>query len=361
MKKTKLHTKALLTVLVGTTFIFGALPQTTFAASAATVSESQSVTESDTLGSTGGQVADDGVTELATDSLMTDVTSELTTDSSAITEEPIIDSPALEGTTVSAESDDDVGTLTEAAQAEPEGTLVSLHSSNNTYHIMPAPDTDDVPSSYLPVTIQLNDVDVDAYIKGTSDSTVLLYASSSKSGEGWFFFDMDEGTFLNADDILTPSSSIDTFMSEHKFVIMLIAIIVLVILIVVIILLAVSFRGIMKEYEAEIDKLKKENESSDGSDDDTGSNTTARKIHLAPEGTPMLGDKALFPGDDDTAESYADSDYDNQAEPDDDDYETSDDYDDTAFDSVGDDSVSEMKASLKDIDKVLEGTKKYKK
>lgn len=257
--------------------------------------------------------------------------------------------------------DDEVGTLTEADQSAPDGTIVSVHAGGGVYNILEKPDSVDAPSLYMPVTINLNDVDVSAYIRRSSDSTVLLYASGPDGYVGWYFFDTDEGTFLAADDILGDGSgSVSSFVESHKFIIMLIAIIILVILIIVIIILAVSLKGIMKDYETEIERLKKEGRSSEEKGSTKAgdkSDNVVHTIHRAPEGTPMLGDKALFPSDDEVHESYADSDYDNQVqlEGDDDKYD-GDDYDDSAFSES-----SDMKASFDKIDEVLESTKKYKK
>lgn len=54
-------------------------------------------------------------------------------------------------------------------------------------------------------------------------------------------------------------SSLDKFMDKNKFVIMLIAVIVLVVLIVVIVILAISMKNLIKEYEAELDRLEDDN------------------------------------------------------------------------------------------------------
>ena len=139
--------------------------------------------------------------------------------------------------------------------------VVSLHSSNNTYYILNKPASVDTPSSYLPVKIKINDTDVKAYMKGTGSSTVLLYAADENGNQGWYFFNTDEGTFMNASDIIGQSDSLSSFMSEHKFVIMLIAIIVLVILVVIIVILAVSLKGLIADYETQIDRLKKDNDA----------------------------------------------------------------------------------------------------
>ncbi len=295
--------------------------------------------------------------------------------------------------------EDEVGTLTEAENI-PDNTLVSVHSSGNTYYIISKPEAVSVPSAYLPVKIKLNDTDVKAYMKGTNGSTVLLYAANADGHQGWYYFNTQEGTFLDATDLLdnTTSDSLSEFMSKNKFIIMLIAIIVLVVLVVVIIILAVSLKGMITDYEAQIDRLKND---LDKKDEEKKSNKTqtVEKTDDTPEhirlsahndSNPIIGDKALFP-DEDTHESYADSDYDNQVSPDEDDYIHTDDYDDTAFDDMNDGAGSEssqaetkqeddltdsafaiteddakdekqrqIQASLDEIDAVLESAKKYK-
>ena len=285
---------------------------------------------------------------------------------------------------VSTMTEDEVGTLTESDNADsniPDGTVVTLTSSNSTYYIMNKPDSVSAPDSYIPAKVKLNDVDVRAYIKSTSDSIVLLYAANSDGSKGWYFFDTQEGTFMNAADIIDSSSSgLDKFMSKNKFVIMLIAIIVLVILIVVIVMLATSLKGLINDYEAQIDKLKKDNESTHDHDVDTAEEESHEPIripHHESGDTPTINNKALFPGDEEIHENYEDSDYDNQVVIDEEDFAHTDDYDDSAFssdhntpdgtsDSVfSDDTTSDenqaakIKASLDEIDAALESAKKY--
>ena len=244
--------------------------------------------------------------------------------------------------------------------------VVSLHSSNNTYYILNKPASVDTPSSYLPVKIKINDTDVKAYMKGTGSSTVLLYAADENGNQGWYFFNTDEGTFMNASDIIGQSDSLSSFMSEHKFVIMLIAIIVLVILVVIIVILAVSFKGLIADYETQIDRLKKDNDarqtssgnkaSDNSSSDDKASEPGQEKLRIHSHDSsevPTINNKALFPDDEAVHESYADSDYDNQVVPEEYDHihaDDTDDYDDTAFDSN----------SMEAIDAALESAKKYK-
>ena len=244
--------------------------------------------------------------------------------------------------------------------------VVSLHSSNNTYYILNKPASVDTPSSYLPVKIKINDTDVKAYMKGTGSSTVLLYAADENGNQGWYFFNTDEGTFMNASDIIVQSDSLSSFMSEHKFVIMLIAIIVLVILVVIIVILAVSLKGLIADYETQIDRLKKDNDarqtssgnkaSDNSSSDDKASESGQEKLRIHSHDSsevPTINNKALFPDDEAVHESYADSDYDNQVVPDEYDHihaDDTDDYDDTAFDSN----------SMEAIDAALESAKKYK-
>ncbi len=244
--------------------------------------------------------------------------------------------------------------------------VVSLHSSNNTYYILNKPASVDTPSSYLPVKIKINDTDVKAYMKGTGSSTVLLYAADENGNQGWYFFNTDEGTFMNASDIIGQSDSLSSFMSEHKFVIMLIAIIVLVILVVIIVILAVSLKGLIADYEMQIDRLKKDNDarqtssgnkaSDNSSSDDKASESGQEKLRIHSHDSsevPTINNKALFPDDEAVHESYADSDYDNQVVPDEYDHihaDDTDDYDDTAFDSN----------SMEAIDAALESAKKYK-
>lgn len=244
--------------------------------------------------------------------------------------------------------------------------VVSLHSSNNTYYILNKPASVDTPSSYLPVKIKINDTDVKAYMKGTGSSTVLLYAADENGNQGWYFFNTDEGTFMNASDIIGQSDSLSSFMSEHKFVIMLIAIIVLVILVVIIVILAVSLKGLIADYETQIDRLKKDNDarqtssgnkaSDNSSSDDKASESGQEKLRIHSHDSsevPTINNKALFPDDEAVHESYADSDYDNQVVPEEYDHihaDDTDDYDDTAFDSN----------SMEAIDAALESAKKYK-
>ena len=244
--------------------------------------------------------------------------------------------------------------------------VVSLHSSNNTYYILNKPASVDTPSSYLPVKIKINDTDVKAYMKGTGSSTVLLYAADENGNQGWYFFNTDEGTFMNASDIIGQSDSLSSFMSEHKFVIMLIAIIVLVILVVIIVILAVSLKGLIADYEMQIDRLKKDNDarqtssgnkaSDNSSSDDKASESGQEKLRIHSHDSsevPTINNKALFPDDEAVHESYADSDYDNQVVPEEYDHihaDDTDDYDDTAFDSN----------SMEAIDAALESAKKYK-
>lgn len=244
--------------------------------------------------------------------------------------------------------------------------VVSLHSSNNTYYILNKPASVDTPYSYLPVKIKINDTDVKAYMKGTGSSTVLLYAADENGNQGWYFFNTDEGTFMNASDIIGQSDSLSSFMSEHKFVIMLIAIIVLVILVVIIVILAVSLKGLIADYETQIDRLKTDNDarqtssgnkaSDNSSLDDKASESGQEKLRIHSHDSsevPTINNKALFPDDEAVHESYADSDYDNQVVPEEYDHihaDDTDDYDDTAFDSN----------SMEAIDAALESAKKYK-
>lgn len=179
----------------------------------------------------------------------------ITIDSSAVTE--AVESELTSDAETMTDTEDEVGTLTEADMNAPDDTLVSLHSKNATYYIIPRPSSVEAPAAYLPAQISLNDVTVNAYIKSSGDKTVLLYAANEQGHKGWYFFNTDEGTFLSADDILTDESALGSFMSEHQFVIMLIAIIILVILIIVIIMLAVSMKNLMADYEAEIERMKK--------------------------------------------------------------------------------------------------------
>ena len=229
-----------------------------------------------------------------------------------------------------------------------------------------------VPSSYLPVRIKLNDTDVKAYMKGTSDDTVLIYAANTDGHQGWYYFNTKEGTFLDAQDLIETTDSLSSFISKNKFIIMLIAIIVLVILVVVIIILAVSLKGLIADYEAQIDRLKKNLDQKDAkAAGESSSNTEKEPIRMGGHNDnrdiPTINDKALFPSDDEVVhESYADSDYDNQVSPDEEDVIHTDDYDDTAFDDMPDadkadeDREEQIKASLEEIDKALESAKKFK-
>lgn len=284
-------------------------------------------------------------------------------------------------------TEDEVGTLTEADQnaSAPADTLVSVHSNNNTYNIIPKPNSVSVPTGYLPVKINLNDTDIRAYMKESSSNTVLLYAATNDGHQGWYFFNPNEGTFLDATDLIEETDSLSSFIDKHKFVIMLIAIIVLVILVVVIIILAVSLKGLIADYEAQIDKLKKDNEEKESTANETSEAAEpsakaaehVRMPHHDNSEVPTINNKALFPGDNEVIhESYADSDYDNQVSPDEDDVIHTDDYDDTAFEDVADDSEpidsafdvkedtesteSKIQASLDEIDAALESAKKYK-
>ena len=305
----------------------------------------------------------------------------------------------------STDSETDTATVTASdsetdteASAAPAGTLVDIHSSANTYYVLNKPDSVSVPSSYLPVRIKLNDTDVKAYMKGTSDDTVLIYAANTDGHQGWYYFNTKEGTFLDAQDLIETTDSISSFISKNKFIIMLIAIIVLVILVVVIIILAVSLKGLIADYEAQIDRLKKNLDQKDAkAAGDANSNTEKepiRMVHHDDRDIPTINDKALFPSDDEIVhETYADSDYDNQVSPDEEDVIHTDDYDDTAFDDMGDadkssgastddtsasgsidsafdvvddnkaadDREEQIKASLEEIDKALESAKKFKK
>lgn len=303
------------------------------------------------------------------------------TESTSVTDTETISISADTDTSedISTVTEDEVGTLTESGNADsniPDGTVVTLTSSNNTYYIMNKPDSVSAPDAYIPAKVKLNDVDVRAYIKSTSDSIVLLYASNSDGNKGWYFFDTKEGTFMNATDIIDSSSSgLDKFMSKNKFVIMLIAIIVLVILIVVIVMLAVSLKGLITDYEAQIDKLKKNNESTHDQGSDTAeeeSHEPIRITHHENGDIPTINNKALFPGDEEIHESYEDSDYDNQVVIEEEDFAHTDDYDDSAFSSdnntpdeasdsvfADDTTADKIKASLDEIDAALESAKKY--
>ena len=298
--------------------------------------------------------------------------------------EPATPPALIDSETKPVVTEDEVGTLTEADQnaSAPADTLVSVHSNNNTYNIIPKPNSVSVPTGYLPVKINLNDTDIRAYMKGSSSNTVLLYAATNDGHQGWYFFNPNEGTFLDATDLIEETDSLSSFIDKHKFVIMLIAIIVLVILVVVIIILAVSLKGLIADYEAQIDKLKKDNEEKESTANETSEAAEpsakaaehVRMPHHDNSEVPTINNKALFPGDDEVIhESYADSDYDNQVSPDEDDVIHTDDYDDTAFEDVADDSEpidsafdvkedteSKIQASLDEIDAALESAKKYK-
>ena len=241
-------------------------------------------------------------------------------------------------------TEDEVGTLTEADQnaSAPADTLVSVHSNNNTYNIIPKPNSVSVPTGYLPVKINLNDTDIRAYMKGSSSNTVLLYAATNDGHQGWYFFNPNEGT-------------------------------------------SVSLMGLIADYEAQIDKLKKDNEEKESTANETSEAAEpsakaaehVRMPHHDNSEVPTINNKALFPGDNEVIhESYAASDYDNQVSPDEDDVIHTDDYDDTAFEDVADDSEpidsafdvkedtesteSKIQASLDEIDAALESAKKYK-
>lgn len=325
--------------------------------------------------------------------------SDTTASSSQTSTYTSISENVTEDTSVTA-MEDEVGTLTEAENI-PDNTLVSVHSSGNAYYIISKPDAVSVPSAYLPVKIKLNDTDIKAYMKGTNGSTVLLYAANADGHQGWYYFNTQEGTFLDATDLLdsTTSDSLSEFMSKNKFIIMLIAIIVLVVLVVVIIILAVSLKGMIADYEAQIDRLKNDLDKKDEEKKSVKTHTVETaadapehiRLSSRNDSNPIIGNKSLFP-DEDTHESYADSDYDNQVSPDEDDYIHTDDYDDSAFDDMNDSAVRsssqietksednltepassltqddakeekqrQIQASLDEIDAVLESAKKYKK
>lgn len=333
-----------------------------------------------------------------------------TTESESSTEEALSANQPDEPDMVNLE--DEVGTLTDSSNI-PDNTLVSVHSSGNTYYVLEKPAAVDVPSAFLPVKIKLNDTDIKAYMKGTDGNTVLLYAANTGGHQGWYYFNTQEGTFLDATDLLESSEtdSLSSFISQNKFIIMLIAIIVLVVLVVIIIILAVSLKGMIADYESQIDRLKKnidkkeeaskaaknkaKDESSKASESQRSAKENSGAEHIrmsAPSNViPTINNKALFP-DEDTHESYADSDYDNQVSPDEDDYIHTDDYDDSAFDDMNDggqdtckdssqpektkdsddaidsafdvaedtDRDRKIQASLDEIDAVLESAKKYK-
>lgn len=307
--------------------------------------------------------ADESETE--TDETETrNITTVITSDTEQIETVTLSQDTADEPPAVDAANNSDSG-FEDSTQAVSD-YVVSLHSSNNTYYILNKPASVDTPSSYLPVKIKINDTDVKAYMKGTGSSTVLLYAADENGNQGWYFFNTDEGTFMNASDIIGQSDSLSSFMSEHKFVIMLIAIIVLVILVVIIVILAVSLKGLIADYEMQIDRLKKDNDarqtssgnkaSDNSSSDDKASESGQEKLRIHSHDSsevPTINNKALFPDDEAVHESYADSDYDNQVVPDEYDHihaDDTDDYDDTAFDSN----------SMEAIDAALESAKKYK-
>ena len=139
-------------------------------------------------------------------------------------------------------------------------------------------------------------------------------------------------------------------MSKHKFVIMLIAIIVLVVLVVVIVILAISFKGLIADYEAQIEKLKKGTDESlfasgRKSNSKDESEEAVKIIHQGDEDIPTINNKALFPGDEEILETYADSDYDNQV---------------SMTDIHDHDTDTHQQPSMDDIDAVLESAKKYK-
>ena len=309
--------------------------------------------------------ADESESETETDETETrNITTVITSDTEQIETVTLSQDTADEPPAVDAANNSDSG-FEDSTQTVSD-YVVSLHSSNNTYYILNKPASVDTPSSYLPVKIKINDTDVKAYMKGTGSSTVLLYAADENGNQGWYFFNTDEGTFMNASDIIGQSDSLSSFMSEHKFVIMLIAIIVLVILVVIIVILAVSLKGLIADYETQIDRLKKDNDarqtssgnkaSDNSSSDDKASESGQEKLRIHSHDSsevPTINNKALFPDDEAVHESYADSDYDNQVVPDEYDHihaDDTDDYDDTAFDSN----------SMEAIDAALESAKKYK-
>ncbi len=315
--------------------------------------------------STSSQADTSSESETETDETETgNITTVITSDTEQIETVTLSQDTANEPPAVDAANNSDSG-FEDSTQTVSD-YVVSLHSSNNTYYILNKPASVDTPSSYLPVKIKINDTDVRAYMKGTGSSTVLLYAADENGNQGWYFFNTDEGTFMNASDIIGQSDSLSSFMSEHKFVIMLIAIIVLVILVVIIVILAVSLKGLIADYETQIDRLKKDNDarqtssgnkaSDDSSSDDKASESGQEKLRIHSHDSsevPTINNKALFPDDEAVHESYADSDYDNQVVPDEYDHihaDDTDDYDDTAFDSN----------SMEAIDAALESAKKYK-
>lgn len=306
----------------------------------------------------------DTSSESETETETGNITTVITSDTEQIETVTLSQDTADEPPAVDAANNSDSG-FEDSTQAVSD-YVVSLHSSNNTYYILNKPASVDTPSSYLPVKIKINDTDVKAYMKGTGSSTVLLYAADENGNQGWYFFNTDEGTFMNASDIIGQSDSLSSFMSEHKFVIMLIAIIVLVILVVIIVILAVSLKGLIADYETQIDRLKKDNDarqtssgnkaSDNSSSDDKASESGQEKLRIHSHDSsevPTINNKALFPDDEAVHESYADSDYDNQVVPEEYDHihaDDTDDYDDTAFDSN----------SMEAIDAALESAKKYK-
>lgn len=315
--------------------------------------------------STSSQADTSSESETETDETETgNITTVITSDTEQIETVTLSQDTANEPPAVDAANNSDSG-FEDSTQTVSD-YVVSLHSSNNTYYILNKPASVDTPSSYLPVKIKINDTDVKAYMKGTGSSTVLLYAADENGNQGWYFFNTDEGTFMNASDIIGQSDSLSSFMSEHKFVIMLIAIIVLVILVVIIVILAVSLKGLIADYETQIDRLKKDNDarqtssgnkaSDNSSSDDKASESGQEKLRIHSHDSsevPTINNKALFPDDEAVHESYADSDYDNQVVPDEYDHihaDDTDDYDDTAFDSN----------SMEAIDAALESAKKYK-
>lgn len=315
--------------------------------------------------STYSQADTSSESETETDETETDnITTVITSDTEQTETVTLSQDTADEPPAVDAANNSDSG-FEDSTQAVSD-YVVSLHSSNNTYYILNKPASVDTPSSYLPVKIKINDTDVKAYMKGTGSSTVLLYAADENGNQGWYFFNTDEGTFMNASDIIGQSDSLSSFMSEHKFVIMLIAIIVLVILVVIIVILAVSLKGLIADYETQIDRLKKDNDarqtssgnkaSDNSSSDDKASESGQEKLRIHSHDSsevPTINNKALFPDDEAVHESYADSDYDNQVVPEEYDHihaDDTDDYDDTAFDSN----------SMEAIDAALESAKKYK-
>lgn len=290
--------------------------------------------------------------KVATTAASTEASENVSSQDSATAESTLSQDLANEPSTVGVESEtiSDENTEDENLLTTPENTIVSVHSSGRTYNIIPKPSSVDAPVSYLPVKIKLNDTDVKAYVQRDNDSTVLLYAANTDGHQGWYFFNTEEGTFLDADEIIDQPDSLSGFMSKHKFVIMLIAIIVLVVLVVVIVILAISFKGLIADYEAQIEKLKKGTDESlfasgRKSNSKDESEEAVKIIHQGDEDIPTINNKALFPGDEEILETYADSDYDNQV---------------SMTDIHDHDTDTHQQPSMDDIDAVLESAKKYK-